>query len=80
LSNTVEQRTCQIVSEVFGLPIESVTRESSHETIEDWDSLNVLNVLMAVEGEFGVSISPEEAASFVSVVKILDVLSSKGVT
>lgn len=80
MSNTAEQRTRQIVSEVFGLPIESVTRESSHETIEDWDSLNVLNVLMAVEGEFGVSISPEEAASFVSVGKILDVLSSKGVT
>lgn len=79
MSNTVEERTRQIVAEVFGLPIENITRESSHETIEEWDSLNVLNVLMAVEGEFGVSISPEEAANFVSVQKILDVLATKGV-
>jgi len=80
VSETVEQRTRRIVAEVFGLPVESITRDTSHESIEDWDSLNVLNVLMAVEGEFGVSISPEEAASFVSVQKILDVLASKGVS
>ncbi len=80
MSETVEQRTRRIVAEVFGLPVESITRDTSHESIEDWDSLNVLNVLMAVEGEFGVSISPEEAASFVSVQKILDVLASKGVS
>ena len=56
-----------------------VTRATSHETVEEWDSLNVLNMLMAVESEFGVSISPEEAANFVSVEKILAVLASKGV-
>ena len=50
------------------------------ETVEDWDSLNVLNVLMAIESEFGVTISPEEAASFVSVEKILAVLRTKGVS
>ena len=79
MSDTVEQRTRRLVAEVFGLPLEQVTRETSNKTIEDWDSLNVLNVLMAVEGEFGVSISPEEAAEFVSVDKILTVLKSKGI-
>lgn len=79
MSSTVEERTRTIVAEVFGLPLEQVTRSTSHETIADWDSLNVLNILMAVEGEFGVAISPEEAASFVSVDKIIAVLASKGV-
>jgi acyl carrier protein len=78
VSNTLEQRTRQVVADVFGLPLEKVTRETSHETIEEWDSLNVLNILMAVEGEFGVSISPEEAADFVSVERILAVLKTKG--
>jgi acyl carrier protein len=67
------------VAEVFGLPLESVTRATSHETVEEWDSLSVLNILMAVEAEFGVAISPEEAANFVSVDKILATLESKGV-
>ncbi|HEY2895225.1 MAG TPA: acyl carrier protein [Pirellulales bacterium] len=80
MSDTVEHRTRQLVAEIFGLPIEAVTLSSSHETIEEWDSLNLLNILMSVEGEFGVSVSPEEAAEFVSVERILGVLRSKGVS
>jgi acyl carrier protein len=76
--NTVEERTRQVVAEVFGLPLEKVTLATSHENVEDWDSLNVLNVLMAIESEFDVTVSPEEAASFVSVEKILAVLKTKG--
>jgi acyl carrier protein len=79
VSDTVEERTRRLVAEVFGLSPSQVTRETSNKTIEEWDSLNVLNVLMAVEGEFGVTISPEEAAEFVSVDKILNVLKTKGV-
>ncbi len=79
MPESVEQRTCRVVAEIFGLSADQVTRDTSHEQIEEWDSLNVLNILMAVEGEFGVSISPEEAAEFVSVEKIVTVLKSKGV-
>jgi len=79
VSDSVEQRTRRLVAEVFGLPLESVTRATSHETVEEWDSINVLNLLMAVESEFDVVVSPEEAASFMSVEKILAVLQTKGV-
>ena len=79
MPSSVEHRTRQLVADVFGLPLDTVTRETSHKTVEDWDSLNVLNVLLAVEGEFGVTISPEEAANFVSVEKILAVLEAKNV-
>jgi acyl carrier protein len=78
--SSVEERTCKVVAEVFGLPLESVTRETSHETVEGWDSLNLLNVLMSIEAEFDITVSPEEAAEFVSVERILAVLRSKGVT
>lgn len=79
MPDSLEARTRQVVAEVFGLPLDKVTRATSTETVEEWDSLNVLNILMAVESEFAVSISPEEAASFVSVDKIMAVLESKGV-
>ena len=79
MSESVEQRTRRLVAEVFGLPLETVTRATSHETVDQWDSIAVLNVLMAVESEFDVAISPEEAASFMSVEKILAVLATKGV-
>ena len=79
MSESVEQRTRRLVAEVFGLPLDSVTRATSHETVEEWDSINVLNLLMAVESEFEVVVSPEEAASFMSVEKILAVLRTKGI-
>jgi acyl carrier protein len=80
VSSPVEQRTCQVVAEVFGLPAEQVTLATSHETLADWDSLNVLNVLMAIEGEFEVTVDPEEAAEFVSVQRIVTVLRGKGIS
>jgi acyl carrier protein len=79
VADSVEQRTRQVVADVFGLPLDKVTLQTSHETVEEWDSLNLLNILMAVEGEFGVSVSPEEAAEFGSVEKIVAVVRSKGV-
>ncbi|HTU24594.1 MAG TPA: acyl carrier protein [Pirellulales bacterium] len=79
MSSDVEDRTRRVVAEVFGLPVEQVTLATSHETLPDWDSLNVLNVLMAVESEFGVTVAPEEAAEFVSVERIVAVLRSKNV-
>ena len=80
MPSTVEERTRNVVAEVFGLPVATVTVQTSHETVDEWDSLNVLNVLMAIEGEFDVSVSPEEAAEFVSVERIVAVLRTKGVS
>jgi acyl carrier protein len=79
MPDTVTDRTRRIVAEVFGLPPQEVSIKTSHDDVENWDSLNILNLLMAVESEFGVSISPEEAAEFLSVESIVAVLRSKGV-
>ena len=79
MSSSVEDRTRRIVGEVFGLPLEEVSLKTAHDDIENWDSLNILNLLMAVESEFGVSISPEEAADFLSVELIVAVVKEKGV-
>ncbi|HEV3137185.1 MAG TPA: acyl carrier protein [Pirellulales bacterium] len=80
MPSTVEERARKVVAEVFGLPLATVTSQTSHENVDDWDSLNVLNVLMAIEGEFDVSVSPEDAAEFVSVERIVAVLRTKGVS
>jgi acyl carrier protein len=77
---SIEDRTCKVVAEVFGLPLDQVTLKTSHETVPEWDSLNVLNVLMSIEGEFGVTVSPEEASEFVAVDRIVAVVKSKGIS
>jgi acyl carrier protein len=58
-ASTFEQvRT--VASDIFGIPPEKITAESSPETIENWDSMQHLNLVLAVEEKFGVQLDPED--------------------
>jgi acyl carrier protein len=73
----IEDRVRRVVAEVFGLDPASVTLATANEQVESWDSLNILNLLMAVEEEFGISLSPEEAGQLTSVAGIVALVRSK---
>ncbi len=49
-----------IASDIFGVPVDKITAESSPETIENWDSMQHLNLVLAVEEKFGVQLEPED--------------------
>jgi acyl carrier protein len=53
-------RVCRIVADVLGLAPGDVTPDSGPHTITKWDSINHLNVVLAIEREFGVSFMPDE--------------------
>lgn len=73
----LELRVRRVVSSVLGLPIEQVTLKTSNDDVENWDSLSIVNLMMAIEEEFQVSLSPEEAADLLSVELITHVLQEK---
>ena len=54
------QHVREIASDVFGVPVDRVTAESSPETIENWDSMQHLNLVLAVEEKFGMRFEPED--------------------
>lgn len=56
----------QVMSTVFDVPVESITDDASSDTIENWDSLRHLNLILALEEEFGVSIPDEEVGNMVN--------------
>jgi len=56
----------QVMSAVFEIPVESITNDSSSDTIENWDSLRHLNLILALEEEFGVTIPDEEVGNLVN--------------
>jgi acyl carrier protein len=64
----------RIVADVFNLPIDEVLPTSSPETIESWDSEQHLNLVLAVEQEFGVQLAPEDIEQFASVGEIAKLL------
>lgn len=49
-----------IASDVFGVPADMITAESSPQSIESWDSMQHLNLVLAIEERFGVRFEPEE--------------------
>ena len=79
MTTTVTHRIYNIVSQVFGVPIVEITDESSADTIETWDSLNSLNLVLALEAEFGVSLSPDDAVEMLSVGLIRTILADYGI-
>lgn len=49
----------QIAADVFSVPASSLSAESSPESVEAWDSVQHLNLVMALEEKFGLQFDPE---------------------
>jgi len=71
------ERTRSIIADIFEVPLERVLPESSPDTIETWDSIHHLNLVLALEQEFGIQFSPEEIEQLLSVELIVALLAEK---
>ena len=70
----MEKKLKEIMSIVFNEPIENINDKSSFESIDKWDSLAHLNLIIAIEESFNVKLSDnevEDSLSFNSLKKIL---------
>ena len=55
-----------VISTVLNVDIGSIGPDSSRDTIESWDSLRHLNLILALEEEFGVTLPDEDGANATS--------------
>ncbi len=67
----------RIAADVFAVPMEGLTPSSSPDSIESWDSLNHLNMVLALEQELSVQFSPEEMEELLSIELIVALLEEK---
>jgi acyl carrier protein len=58
----------------------TLNADSSMETVEEWDSQTFVEIIVAIETEFGVELSGLDAARMNSVAAIAEVLGEKGVS
>ena len=59
-SKDVVDKIIKIVAAVFEVEVSAVTLESKIRKLPNWDSLRHLKLIMAVESEFNVQMSPED--------------------
>jgi acyl carrier protein len=60
LPATAFEQVCAIASDVFGVPVDKLSAGSSPESVENWDSMQHLNLVLAIEEKFGIQLDPEE--------------------
>jgi acyl carrier protein len=70
-------RVRRIVADVFEVPLDQVRPDSSPDNVPTWDSLRHLNMVLALEQEFGVDFRPEEIEQLLSVELIAALLEEK---
>lgn len=64
---SIDDRLHRVCSDVFGIPANAIGDGDSPQTVEAWDSVGHLNLVLALEGEFGVQFEAEEIPDLVSV-------------
>ena len=55
-----------VMATVLGIAADSINDDTSMDTVEAWDSIKHMNLVLAIEEEFGVSIPDEDAANITS--------------
>ena len=61
-----KSRIFLVMSSVFETEHESINEESSVDNLENWDSIRHLNLILALEEEFGITIPDEEVGNLVN--------------
>jgi acyl carrier protein len=72
---------CEIIAATFEIPVETVNKDSSSQTIEQWDSIGHINVVMELEQKYGIAFTMEEIAKIhdvQTICKMIDQKSRKG--
>ncbi len=75
----MEERLKKIMSRVFGVPVELINNDSSLDTIDDWDSITHMNLALAIEQAFDITLEPDEIIELISFELILAILKDKGI-
>ena len=69
----------QVMSDVFGVEPKTINDDSSIDTIETWDSLRHLNLVLALEEKFKLSLTEEETVEILNYKLIKMTLEKHGI-
>jgi acyl carrier protein len=77
--NSTELKLKKVLADIFKIEVTTVNEDTSVDTVDRWDSLNHLNLILALESEFGVSFSEEQSVEIMNYPLIKMVLQEHGV-
>ena len=72
----LQSKVREVMAGIFTIDPSEISTDTSIETLEKWDSLQHVNLMMAIEQKFGVKVNPEDAISMTSFTTLCKTLSS----
>jgi acyl carrier protein len=75
-----ESKLKELMAKVFNVPFDTITSDASPDTIENWDSLRHMNLVLALEQEFNVEFTDEQVVEILTYQLIKIVLGEHSVT
>ncbi len=75
---TLSPRLRSVIADVLGLSVDEVGPSAAAGQLEGWDSFGHLQVVLALEAEFGVQFDPQRIPELTTVAKLQRYLESKG--
>lgn len=73
-----EQKLKEVLSRIFNVSLDTITEDASPDTIENWDSLRHMNLVLALEEEFDVEFTDDQVVEILSYKLIKIVLKEHG--
>jgi acyl carrier protein len=70
-------RVRALAADVLETPLETLRPDSTPDTIETWDSLHHLSMVLALEQEFHVEFTPEEIEEMLSIQSVTTLVEEK---
>ena len=70
----MEDRIKQVIADVLMIELSEIDDKSSPNTIDKWDSMNQMNIVVALEEEFGIQISDDDVIEMLNVKLIQEII------
>ena len=67
----------QIISDLFEIGIEDIRENMTANDIEKWDSLQQLNLIMAIENKFNIRMNMDDVFIIRDIKSIIEIISDK---
>ena len=61
-----EDRLRRVMSDILKIEASNINEETSVDTVEEWDSLRHLNLVLALEQEFDISFTEEQTVEILN--------------
>lgn len=78
MEKNISDRIRGLLGDVVGVPVDKLASSSPFAQLEGWESLNLVNLMIALEDEFGMSFTPEQAGEMVSIDAVARIVSGAG--